>query len=267
MKIRIALLNQNLTIILFYLAMAFTVDVADAQCPNRGTVVNDAISNSKGKPYEAHETRTIVTYKGDGSKKVVVTKANLFRESGGRTRVERFYDGTEDPRENVPTDISIHDNCGTSVILHPGPQTARITKMALPSKVSDRPYCEEVDLKNPPYAGPEGSYEDLGHKLIDGVEVRGQRESYYASAKAKLSGAPPVRVYENWCSVLLDTPMGDYILDERPKREITTVISDIKQIEPDPTLFEIPSGYKVIRAEVSATSADPKDSQRRSTPE
>ena len=34
--------------------------------------------------------------------------------------------------------------------------------------------------------------------------------------------------------------MGDYILDEKPKREITTVISDIKQVEPESALFEIP---------------------------
>src|SRR6266568_9250985 len=58
----------------------------------------------------------------------------------------------------------------------------------------------------------------LRHKLIDGIEVRGERISYYSSLQAKLSGAPPVRVYENWCSISLDTQMGDYVLDDKPRR-------------------------------------------------
>jgi hypothetical protein len=116
-------------------------------------------------------------------------------------------------------------------------------------------------LKNPPYSGPEGKIEDLGHKFIGGVEVRGERISYYSSPQAKLYGAPPVRVYENWCSISLDTPMGNYILDEKPKREITTVISDIKQVEPELALFEIPEGYKIIRADQSTPASNAKGSQ------
>jgi hypothetical protein len=61
-----------------------------------------------------------------------------------------------------------------------------------------------------------------------------------------------VRVFENWCSVSLDTKMGHYILDDKPRREITTVISDIRRIEPDPALFEIPEGYKIIHLEQTA---------------
>src|SRR5207249_4828084 len=163
--------------VLVCLGMTFATEVAVAQCPDRGTVVDDEVSNTQGKPYQAKEVRTVVTYGSDGTKREVVTKSNLFRDGRGRISVERFYDGSE----------------------------------------------------------------DLGHKFIDGVEVRGERISY-SSAQAKLSGASPVRIYENWCSISLDTRMGDYILDDKPKREITTVISDIKQIEPASSLFEIPEG-------------------------
>ena len=55
--------------------------------------------------------------------------------------------------------------------------------------------------------------------------------------------------------------MGDYILDDKPKREITTVISDIKQIEPASSLFEIPEGYKIIRADQSAPASNAEGSQ------
>ena len=225
--------------------------VITAQCPNRGTVTVEDVSNTQGKPYQAKEIRTIVTYGSDGAKQVVVIKANLFRDAKGRIRRERFYDGTADPLEQTPTDILIDDNCGTTVTLLPGPKIAKLQKMAPPSQVSNRPCCEEVDLKNPPEPGPKGKFEDLGHKFIDGVEVRGERTSYYTSVQAKLSGASPIHVYEYWCSILLDTPMGNYILDNNPKREITTLISDVRQVEPDADLFEIPKDYKTTSVQSS----------------
>ena len=222
------LARRALMPVLVCLGMTFAAEGALAQCPNRGTVSHDQVSNSQRKPYQAKEVMTIVTYGSNETKRVVVTKSNLFRDSRGRVRIERFYDGSDGPLENVPADISINDNCGTSVILQPAVQTAKIQKWPVPEKASNQPYCEEIDLKNPPYTGPEGKFEDLGHKLVDGVEARGERISYYSSAQAKLSGATAVRVYENWCSISLDTGMGNYILHDKPKREITTVVSDIR---------------------------------------
>jgi hypothetical protein len=235
---------------------AFATEVAVAQCPNRGSVMDEEVSNAQGKPYQAKQVRTIVTYRSDETKQTVVIKSNLFRDSKGRIRQERFYDGTDDPSENIATDIWIDDNCGTSVSLVPAQQTAKITKVVIPVKISDQPCCQELDLKNPPHTGPEGKFEDLGRKFIDGVEARGERISYYTSAQAKQSGGPPVRVYENWCSISLETRMGDYILDDKPKREITTVTSDIKQVEPESALFEIPEGYKIIHADKSAPASN-----------
>jgi hypothetical protein len=170
--------------------------------------------------------------------------------------VERFYDGSDDPSENIPMDISILDDCGRSVILLPARKTARIQRWPVPAKISNQPYCEEIDLKTPPYPGPEGKFEYLGHKLVDGVEARGERTSYYSSAQAKLSGAAPVRVFENWCSVSLDAGMGHSNLDDQAKREITAVVNGIRQIEPDPALFEIPEGYKIIRVEQTAPGSN-----------
>jgi hypothetical protein len=241
---------------LLCVGIAVVTEVAAAQCPNRGTVVDEEVSNAQGKPYQAKQVRTIVTYRSDETKQTVVIKSNLFRDSKGRIRQERFYEGTDDPSENIPTDIWIDDNCGTSASLMPAQQTAKITKVVTPVKISDQPCCQELDLKNPPYTGPEGKFEDLGHKFIDGVEARGERISYYSSAQAKQSGAPPVRVYENWCSISLETRMGDYVLADKPKREITTVISDIKQVEPESALFKIPEGYKLIHADKSAPASN-----------
>jgi hypothetical protein len=236
-------------------------------CPNRGTVVVEGVSNSQGRPYQAKEVRTIATYNNDGQKQVKVVKANLFRDSRGRIRIERFHDDTADPSESILMDIAIDDNCGTAVILLPSQHTAKVSKTTPSERVSNQPCCQEVDSNNPPYAGPDGTFEDLGNKLVDGVKVRGERVTYYSSAQAKESGAAPVQVYENWCSLSLDTPMGSYILNDNPKREIISVITDIKQIEPDPALFEIPKNYKVIPTEGMEPATNPARKQRGSSPD
>lgn len=237
-------------------------------CPNRGTVVVEGVvSNSQFRPYQAKEVRTIVTYRNDEQKQVQVIKANIVRDSRGRIRIERFYDGTAAPPENVPMDITIDDDCGTSVILLPSQRTAKVSKMPAPARISDQPCCQEADLRNPPYTEPEGKFESLGHKLVDGVEVRGERTTFYVSVEARSFGAAPIRVYEEWCSTLLDTPMGSYILDEKPKREITTVITNVKEIEPDPALFEIPKEYRIVRVEPSAPVSNPSHSERTSSPD
>jgi hypothetical protein len=241
--------------ILLGFAMTLATNVAVAQCPNRGTVFDGEVSNAQGKPYQAKEVTTIATYDSDGTKHVVVTKTNLFRDTNGRIRQERFYDGTADPSEDVPADIWIDDNCGTSVLIDLTRQTAKITKSNL-SKISDQPYCAEIDFKNIPYTGPAGRFEDLGHKIVDGVRTRGERISYYSSVQAKLSGASPGSVYENWCSISLKTRTGFYSLEERPKREITAAVTDIRKVEPDPGLFEIPRGYKIIRADQSGSASN-----------
>jgi hypothetical protein len=153
-----------------------------------------------------------VTYGSDGAKQVVVIKANLFRDAKGRIRMERFYDGTSDPLEETPTDILIDDNCGTSVTLLPGAKIAKVQKMAPPSRVSNRPCCQEVDPKDPPQPSPEGKFEDLGHKFIDG--------------------------------------------------EITTVITDVRQVELDPDLFEIPKDYKITGAQNTSSDSKSKQTER-----
>lgn len=217
-----------------------------AQCPD-ATLVFSNVTSVEGKPFQAREITKIARYTGDGTPRVVVTKSNLFRDSKGRIRVERFYDSTDNPPEDTPSDISIYDHCGRSVILLPATRKANIREIALP-KGPYRPYCEEFDPLDLPKPGPSGKFENLGHRWIEGVEVLGQRTTEYGSAHAKSSGAPPVHVYETWCSKSVDSLISSFVLDDKPKREITTLVSDVKLIEPNSLLFEIPEGYTMTSA-------------------
>lgn len=230
-----------------------------AQCPGITSVTYNGVNTVEGKPFQAKAIMTITTYADNGAKQVEVTNSNLFRDGQGRVRVERFYDGSNNPPENVPTDILIYDNCGTSVSLLPARHTAKTQKLILPADARSRPYhCQEIDLENPPNSGEAGKFEYLGHKMIDGVEIRGERTVYYSSVAARVSGAAPVRMNEDWCAMELDTPMGNSTRSERPKRETMITFSDVQQVNSDAELFEIPQGYKIINAEQSATDANAK---------
>ena len=146
-----------------------------AQCPNRGSVVVEEVSNTLGKPYEAREITTIVNFAKDGGQTSCVDEGKPFsrlQRTPTRGAIVRWG---PPPSEEIPVEILIDDNCGTSVSLLPGPKTAKVGKIASPQRVSERPCGREVDLKNPLGTGPEGKFEDPGHKVVDRIEVRGAR--------------------------------------------------------------------------------------------
>ena len=232
---------------------------ASAQCPLIGTFGFEGINSVEGLPFQAKQVMTIVATENDGAKRTQVMKSHVFRDTKGRVRAERFYDGTEDPLESVPRQIMINDNCGTSVSLLPSEQTAKIQNMPTHFTVSDLPHCKEFDPKKLPQPGAKGKFEILGHKILDGVETMGWRISYYSSVEAMSSGEPPTEISERWCSTTLDIEMSSFSLSQNPKMVIRTVVSDLKRIEPDPALFEIPKGYKITRADESAEPPVPKD--------
>lgn len=246
------ILRPELFMIVGCAGMFCAVQQAMAQCQGGSAIGFNGVSTVEGKPFRARQITTIVSYRGDGTKHVQVVKANLFRDSKGRVRVERFMDGTEDPPKNVPVDILVYDNCGTSLSLLPSRRSGKITTMSFPAKRPAPPFCEEIDPEDPPNPGPPGKFENLGHRFIDGIEIRGERTSFFASAGEKLSGTAPIRITEDWCSQALDTPIVHYSLTDKPKLEVRTEVRDIRQVEPDSELFEIPEGYKITKDDRNA---------------
>ena len=72
-----------LTLIAGCIGVIFTPEVVMAQCANRGVVTYEGVSNATGKPYQAREITTIVTYDSNGLKHTILTKSNLLRDSRG----------------------------------------------------------------------------------------------------------------------------------------------------------------------------------------
>ena len=87
------------------------------------------------------------------------------------------------------------------------------------------------------------------------------------SAAGKLAGKSPVSVVERWCSRDLQMDAGAFSSSESPRRTVTIVVSEIKQVEPDPTLFEIPEGFAIAKTDHNAqTTGDQNNAPARISP-
>jgi hypothetical protein len=109
-------------------------------------------------------------------------------------------------------------------------------------------------LNRPPAAAPPlatssaaNSYikkENLGTRTMEGIEVHGVRDTQTIPAEAN-GGKEITVVDEYWYSEDLRLNMLAIHKDPRTGEQTTTV-TQVDRSEPDPAIFEIPSGYKIL---------------------
>ena len=87
--------------------------------------------------------------------------------------------------------------------------------------------------------------EDLGTRRMEGVEVHGTRDTQTIPAEAN-GGKEVTVVDEYWYCEDLRLNMLTIHKDPRTGEQTTTV-TQLNRSEPDPAIFEIPQGYKVIQ--------------------
>ncbi len=94
-------------------------------------------------------------------------------------------------------------------------------------------------------ASPYVKEEDLGTRKMEGVDVHGIRDTQTIPADAN-NGKGVTVVDEYWYSDELRLNMLAIHKDPRTGEQTTTV-TQLDRREPDPAIFEIPAGYKVMR--------------------
>jgi hypothetical protein len=88
-------------------------------------------------------------------------------------------------------------------------------------------------------------HEDLGTQQIEGVSCQGRRETVTIPA-GKMGNERPIEIVsESWYSPDLHTMVVRKHSDPRVGETVYR-LTDIKTGEPDPSLFQVPSGYKSI---------------------
>jgi hypothetical protein len=172
----------------------------------------------------------------DGSIEQKKTFNNIARDSAGRIYNERrtlvppSFDGT-------PRIVSMHlydPQNRMSTFMDPSTHIARESVLAKP----------EVDpTRQATNSSAQG--EDLGSDTMENVQVRGSRKSKTIPAQFSGTGQAIVVIDEYWYSE--DLHLNMLVKHNDPRTgEQTVTVTHVNRGEPDQTMFQVPSGYKIV---------------------
>jgi hypothetical protein len=212
-----------------------TVQRAAAQCMSTLGSVGDA----RGKPFQAEVHEFVPTLTFHVVPLFHEKRSLVARDSEGRIRTEIWIGIIEmDPDTGRESNhrrllVEICDPVGLkSIWLDPLSKTARAWRLPSPKNMVVRNFCEprsDATQSFPPIL----ERQDLGHRMIEGVDAQGVTERSEADET------------QRWCAGELETTLLEIRTTQRGVQH-RTAISNIQRMEPDPGLFVIPAGYKVL---------------------
>jgi hypothetical protein len=232
-----------------------------------GCVTFKFIGVERGKPFMAQRTVTSVGHSSDGSSKTVQWAELVSRDSAGRIRFEQ-NEGFKPPNgidRIVMSDheierVMIHSDAseplvtifdcfnGKSVVLQREPQIAHVMQTCNtlpPFQQSRQPYSNLITRLLSAKTSPNVSVEDLRYKEIEGIMARGIRSTILGTEKDGKWNGQPISVSETWMSDDLATTVLYVYSDLRKQTEGRSRLTNIRRVEPESALFEIPPDYKI----------------------
>ena len=203
----------------------------------------------KGAPFTADTVTEIAQTLADGNRLVRKTTGRMARDNEGRVRREQtlaaiggLLAGPEPPRFVV-----IHDPVAKQVFfVHDDVQRAvRLPRDDGGPPGPDGPrgdfFHKRIDGPEPL---PEPTSEALGTRDIEGLRAEGSRQTLVLPA-GHIGNEKPIEVVsEQWRSVELDVMVRTRYQD--PRFGVTEYrLENVQRGEPDPSLFQVPAGYKI----------------------
>ena len=222
-----------------------------------GAEFNNAGKTVKGAPYTAEAITETTRILSDGNRIVNKTTSKLARDSAGRTRREQSIQAmgpwasgkTEtmvfinDPDTRVsyvldPAGSMVHKNGTDMVVTHD-------MALAMEKKhAGERAHTTQMIHKTKSDAGPEGTTESLGTKVVEGLLAEGTRRTNTIPA-GQIGNQRPIEISsETWTSPDLQMIVMSRHTDPQVGETVYR-LTNIQRVQPDPALFAIPSGYKV----------------------
>ncbi len=205
-----------------------------------------------GAPYTADEKTESVQTLADGTHIANTTTTRVYRDSQGRTRTEMALPSL--PGETTPhVMITISDPvAGVNYTLDSENKVAH--KMPAPM-VGHIRAAERLPDAMPKMANSTGfiyrearmqetKHEDLGASEMEGVAVTGSRDTSTIEIGAMGNDRPITITSERWYSPDLQIEVKSIHNDPRTG-QTTHAVTNITRSEPDATLFQVPSDYKV----------------------
>jgi len=204
---------------------------------------------------------------------------HVYRDSAGRTRMERSYVMRQQAQPDAPIIIEINDPVeGCQYILDTVNQVAHRSTFQTPPQgsstlaaggafgggVSAGEMVFSAPASGVPLPGPgptvaagvrgplsaagvrpEFSTESLGTKVIEGVLSEGKRTSAVYAAGTVGNDRPFTTTMEIWTSPDLKVMILARNYDPRSGESVTR-LTNLSRAEPDPGLFRVPAGYRIV---------------------
>jgi hypothetical protein len=226
----------------------------------------------KGAPYAADAVTERLQTLSDGNRISHKNTSQVFRDADGRVRREQTFGmiGNMVSADRPEKTIFINDPvAGIHYFLDPENQTAtkmKVEKGAFEKGVKvengDASVEEDEDVFVAPAPGPgfrntmryktsnaeNTRTESLGKQTMEGVEVEGSRR-VTTIPEGEIGNERPIEtVTEKWYSPELKVYVMTKHTDPR-FGETTYRLTNIRRGDQDPSLFQVPAGYKVTEGE------------------
>jgi len=233
-----------------------------------------------GVPYTATEVTETTQTLSDGNKIVNKTSGTVARDSQGRVRREMSVGrigaaGANNHKMLFISDPTAHHGMGIGSGAGSGTDTATVISttgdsnsdpqiitfnragstmvnkkvMVRTSKDASSDESNESDKK-------QVKHEDLGTQTVAGVSAQGKRDTVTIPA-GEIGNEKPIEIVsETWYSPDLHATVMRKHSDPRTG-ETVFQLTDIRRAEPDPALFQLPEGVKVMK--VHPDHAAPKE--------
>lgn len=209
-------------------------------------------------PYIAKATIENIQVLADGNRIIHKTTQLVARDSKGRIRREQTIDAIGTILVNGPKVIFIIDPVSRrQYILNTRDKTAEIKRLpnvrireTRPALTTERPTKKKSDEQEHseqtrrPNPVTDVVQKPLGTKLIEGVNVQGEINTWTLPAGAIGNEHPIAVSVETWISPDLQVTVLRHRIDPR-FGDVMYRLTDIQRIEPDHSLFKIPSGYRI----------------------
>jgi hypothetical protein len=215
-----------------------------------------------GAPYSGTEVSTSVQTLANGNTITRTRQTNIFRDGQGRVRMEttmQHPDGTSsthitihDPVAGVNHNIDPQSKTSHDEVLHappangqgrgrgpggPGGPGARPNNGSRPDVATGR---------GPRRTDPNMVTEQLGMQTMSTVAATGTRMTRTIPVGAEGNSQPIVSVHETWMADDLKVPV--MVKSSDPRFGTTqTQLTNVVRAEPDATLFQVPTGYTVVK--------------------
>jgi len=209
-----------------------------------------------GAPYSGTEVRESTQVLPNGNVISNRISSNVYRDGQGRVRTENTMPahGPQGSGAQPVTIVNIHDPVGgVQHTLNPQEKTDRqMTIRPAPGQngANGRPFPGRGPANGPQRTAatrdPNTVSETLPQQTINGVQASGTRVTRTIPA-GQIGNAQPIQiVHETWTSLDLKVPVMVKVSDPRTGTTVTQ-LTNINRAEPDPTLFQVPSDYTVLK--------------------